>query len=148
MSYSQQINPVFIMGPSVCSGDGTSEGWMKRMLDGSNEKIARSRMGFVDVRDCAIAHLKAIQVSEAANKRFLLCTKKAWVREVASILAPVFNPKGCKVPTVDADGEDPAPGHDNDNTRSKEVLGVEYTSFEKTMIDMAQSLIDSGKVKL
>lgn len=30
------INPVFIMGPSACSGDGISEGWMKKMLDGTN----------------------------------------------------------------------------------------------------------------
>ena len=48
------------MGPSVCSGDGTSEGWMKGMLDGSKAKIPRNNIGFVDVRDSALAHLKGI----------------------------------------------------------------------------------------
>ena len=37
------------------------------MLDGSNAKIPKNNMGYVDVRDCADAHLKAIQVKEAAN---------------------------------------------------------------------------------
>ena len=73
------INPVFIMGPSCCSGDGTSEGWAKKMLDGSNEKIMKIKIGFVDVRDVAVAHLKAIQVPEAAGKRFLLSSKNAWL---------------------------------------------------------------------
>ena len=47
------INPVFILGPSVCSGDGTSEGWMKGLLDGSKGRIPRMYMAFVDVRDVA-----------------------------------------------------------------------------------------------
>jgi len=55
------------MGPSACSGDGTSEGWMRKMIDGTNEKIARSNISFVDVRDTALAHLRAVQVAEAAN---------------------------------------------------------------------------------
>jgi nucleoside-diphosphate-sugar epimerase len=133
------------MGPSVCSGDGTSEGFMKKMVNGTNEKIGRMYIGFVDVRDTALAHLKAVQVAEAANKRFILCVKDAWVREVAAILAP-YNEKGLKVPTVEADGEDPDPGNDCDNTRSREVLGIEYTPLAKTMTDMVDSLIAAGKI--
>ena len=48
------------MGPSICSGDGNSEGFMKKMLDGTNEKVIRFYIGFVDVRDTALAHLKAV----------------------------------------------------------------------------------------
>lgn len=116
------INPVFIMGPSVCSGDGTSEGWMKGMLDGSKPKIPRSYIAFVDVRDTALAHLQAVQVEAAANKRFILAGHDVWVKEVAGILAAKYPNYG--VPTQDADGEDPDPGNDCDNTRSREVLGV------------------------
>ena len=54
------INPVFIMGPSICSGDGTSENWMKNWINGSKDKVPRSNISFVDVRECSIAHLKAI----------------------------------------------------------------------------------------
>ena len=134
------------MGPSICSGDGTSEGWMTKFLDGSRPKIPRQYIGFVDVRDCALAHLKAIQVDAAANKRFLLCCQDAWAKEIAAILSAKY-PK-CKVPTELADGEDPDPGNDCDNTRSKEVLGIQYTSLAQTMCDMAESLIASGKVTI
>ena len=136
------------MGPSICSGDGTSEGWMKKLLSGGHEKIPRSNIGFVDVRDCAIAHLKAVELAEAANKRFILCCSDNWFREVTAILAPIYNPKGCKVPTEDADGEDPDPGNPCNNTRSREVLGIQYTPLATTMCDMADSLIASGKVTL
>merc|ERR1712224_780819 len=64
------INPVFVMGPSICAGDGTSEAWMASALDGSKTKIPGGATSFVDVRDCAIAHLKAMEIPEAANKRF------------------------------------------------------------------------------
>jgi nucleoside-diphosphate-sugar epimerase len=135
------------MGPSICSGDGTSEGWMKAMVNGTHEKIPRAYIGFCDVRDVALAHLKAIQVAEAVNKRFLICTADMNFRDVANVLAPVFNPKGYKVPTVDAEGEDPTGVRDSDNSRSREILGLDYTEYAKTMIDMVNSLIDSGKLK-
>ena len=105
-------------------------------------------MPFVDIRDVAIAHLKGITVAEAANKRFLLSEGDYWIREVAAILAPKFNPKGYKVPTEDADGEDPEPGVWCNSTRSKEVLGLEYKPMATTMCDMAESLIATGQVTL
>ena len=110
------------MGPSVCSGDGTSEGWMKGMLDGSKSRIPRMYMAFVDVRDTALAHLKAIQVEAAADQRFILSGHDVWAREVAGILAAKY--PNCRVPTQDAEGEDPEPGPDCDNTRSVEKLGI------------------------
>ena len=48
------------MGPSICSGDGTSENWMKNWINGSKDKVPRTNISFVDVRECSIAHLKAI----------------------------------------------------------------------------------------
>ena len=75
------------MGPSICSGDGFSEKWMSDLLDGSKPKIARSKPAFVDVRDTAVAHLKAVQVAEAANKRVILCWGEATVKDVAGYLA-------------------------------------------------------------
>ena len=79
------------MGPSVCSGDGTSEGWMKGMLDGSKATIPRVNIGFVDVRDVATAHLKGVQVAEAANKRFILSAADLWYREACALFAAKYN---------------------------------------------------------
>lgn len=51
------------------------------------------------------------------------------------------------MPTEVAEGEDPDPGNDCDNTKSKEVLGIQYTDFAQTLLDMAESLIATGKAK-
>ena len=60
------------MGPSVCSGDGFSENWLKGMIDGSKKEIPRLDFSFVDVREVSMAHLKAAQIADAAGKRFIL----------------------------------------------------------------------------
>ena len=72
------INPFFIQGPSFCSGDGVSENWMKSWLNGSMASVPRVFTQIVDVRDVAKAHLKAIQVPEAAGKRFILSGGDYW----------------------------------------------------------------------
>ena len=139
------INPFFIMGPSVCSGDGFSEGWMKNWLNGSKKEVPRSNVSFVDVRDTALAHLKAVQVPEAAGKRFLLCGHDVWQEEVAKALSAKF--PDLKIPTELAAGENPDPGNGVDNTRSQTVLGIKYTPIADTMCDMAQSMLDRGIYK-
>ena len=37
----------------------------------------------VDIRECALAHLRALTVPEAKNKRFIIGDKGLWIREVA-----------------------------------------------------------------
>jgi len=143
------INPVFIMGPSFCSGgDGVSQGWTKAVLDGSKTEVPTGGMGMVDVRDVALAHLKCIQVPEAANKRFILNSHRVMYKDIYGWLAAKYNAKGAKVPTNMAAGEDPTEFDLLDNTQAKKVLGLVYTDMEKTFIDMADSLIALGQVKL
>lgn len=79
------INPVFIIGPSFFSGgDGTSESYVKAIVDGTNKEIPRGGMGMVDVRDVALAHVKCLQVPEAANKRFILAITVSCTRTYMS----------------------------------------------------------------
>jgi len=140
------INPVFVMGPSICAGDGTSEAWMASALDGSKTKIPGGATSFVDVRDCAIAHLRAMEIPEAANKRFLLVEGQHYAKEAYEILAAKYNPQGYKVPTE----EEPRRPADiaNSNERSRKVLGIEYIPFATTVTDMVDSMIAAGKIKV
>ena len=135
------INPYFILGPSHSSGTGFSETWMKNWLNGTRETVAKTQTSFVDVRDVALAHLKALEVPEANGKRFLLCGHDVWQEEVAKILINKY-PRYRGIPRRFEKGEYPKAGNDVDNTRSIEVLGIEYTPFEKTILDMAESLHD------
>jgi len=142
------INPVFILGPSFCAGgDGVSEGFIKAMLDGTKTEIPRGGMGMVDVRDVALAHLQALKMPEASGKRFILHSHRVMYKDIYGWLA-VYNEKGAKVATTMAEGEEPTVFDLLDNTRSKEILGIEYTDMQKTFIDGAESLIAAGQVKL
>lgn len=131
------------MGPSPL-GDGTSIQWLKKAMDGSKAKIPRGRSGFVDVRDVALAHLRAIEIPEAANKRFILYNEKGKMPEIYGWLSK-FNERGAKVPTTLDEGEDTG-GDPVDNTRSKEVLKIEYTPLEKMFTDHAEQLISRGVI--
>mmetsp|Transcript_35298 Transcript_35298/g.77325 ORF Transcript_35298/g.77325 Transcript_35298/m.77325 type:complete len:320 (-) Transcript_35298:193-1152(-) len=137
------ICPTFIMGPSPL-GDGTSIQWLKNAMNGSKSKIPRGRSGFVDVRDVALAHLRAIEIPEAANKRFILYNEKGTMPEIYGWLSK-FNERGAKVPTTLDEGEDTG-GDPVDNTRSKEVLKIEYTPLEKMFTDHAEQLISRGAI--
>ena len=119
---------------------------MIKWINGSKDKIPRSNVSFVDVRECSIAHLKAVQVPEAAGKRFLLSGHDAWQKEVAAALSAKF--PNLKIPTELEDGQDKDPGFGVDNARSRTVLGIQYRSLADTLCDMAQSLIDRGIHKL
>ena len=66
------------------------------------------------------------------------------MKDVCAILKGKY--PTCKVPTELAEGEDPDPGNDCDNTRSREILGIQYTPLADTMGDMAECLVATGKV--
>ncbi|CAJ1353931.1 unnamed protein product [Effrenium voratum] len=139
------ILPCFIMGPAPCDGEGTSVSYMLDILKGKKAEIPRNSSSFVDVRDCAAAHLKAILLPEAANQRFILYNQRVLLRDVYGWLAK-YNEKGAKVPTKLAEGEDSMDGDLIDNTKSREVLKIEYTPMEKTFCDAAEYLLSVGAV--
>ena len=70
------------MGPSIACGDGVSEGLAKGILTGSLKSIDKRGNGFVDVRDVALAHLNAVKIEEAKNKRFIVSNESIWFREL------------------------------------------------------------------
>eukprot|EP00957_Ditylum_brightwellii_P028970 2188366-Ditylum_brightwellii.AAC.1 len=117
------ILPCFIMGPAPCLGDGTSVGYVKAAMDGSKTEIPHESMSFVDVRDCALAHLRALQLPEAKNNCFILYNQRVLLRDVDGWLAK-FNEKGAKVPTKLGEGKDSMAGDLIDNSRSKKVLKI------------------------
>lgn len=111
-----------------------------------DEPNGRIKMGMVDVRDVATAHLLAIQNEAAANKRFLLVADVAWRREMAECLAAEFGPKGWSITTSEKT-DDKVFGYECRTTQSREVLGLQYKPLSESWIDMANSLIESGFIK-
>ena len=67
------INPTFIIGPTLIPGDFSSGKVIGMFMnDNMPGGCPRIKMGTVDVRDIAKAHVSAIKSDEAQGKRFIL----------------------------------------------------------------------------
>ena len=96
-------------------------------------------------RDVALAHIRALFVAEAAGHRHIVSSTR-WIpyAEWALILRDEFAHKGHNIPTQVEDGEPHLPGTHLDDSRMKNVLGIERRDLRSTVIDMANSVIELG----
>ena len=92
------INPALVFGPAHQTQTFASGDVMKGMMT-SGELCSSAKMGMVDVRDVALAHLNAVKLDAAKNRRFMLTAKSAWRKEMAQCLAAEFNGKGFDIKT-------------------------------------------------
>jgi len=87
------INPGIIVGPGLLNPTHFASGdLVKLLMMRGMPGVTKSKVGLIDIRDCALAHLQAIKVPEAANKRFILVSKAVWFKEVAGWLHDRFAP--------------------------------------------------------
>jgi dihydroflavonol-4-reductase len=161
------INPSFVMGPSASGRtDGTSVGFVQALLDGTRASgMPAWPTGVVDVRDVALAHVQAALRPDAEG-RFILSERGTDWFEMSEWLREAFGADGYRLPRMKL----PTPlqyvigplvagfswrqiWNTNrralrfDNTRSREILGIEYRSARQAVIDLGQQLIDAGVVK-
>lgn len=96
---------------------------------------------WVDVRDLAMGHVLAVEKPDAASKRFFFVAGYFTNRDIADILRRNFSQYESKLPSPEAQGGGfPAGGlYKIDNTRVKEVLGIEFTPLEQCVVDTAKS---------
>ncbi|KAF2453386.1 hypothetical protein BDY21DRAFT_382259 [Lineolata rhizophorae] len=102
---------------------------------------------WIDVRDLAIAHVKAMDVPDAAGKRFFTTAGYFSNKEIVELIRKNFPEYADKLPPPDVKGGDYPPGgvYKYDNSRSKEVLGLEFMSLEKSVVDLVNSLKAVGE---
>lgn len=143
------INPSIVHGPTLGGGDslGTSELAIANLFGGKTEKISQFHCGHCDVRDVALAHVRAAFVPEAAGHRHIIVSEAKWfsLKRGADILAREFGPQGYQVCTAVEPKDDP--NNSSDNTRMVKVLGITPIDYAKTVVDMANSLIALGVIK-
>lgn len=180
------INNTYTFGPLPRSLDVKSQGGEGGFkVNTSNERIADCLTGkwhdkipptapvftFVDVRDVAVAHVRAMTRREAGGKRFYVVGGFFSNPKIAAIVHGVektrLQPSRVKAATAKSqaggdekeDKEDKAVmcgaclHHDDfpvgkhwafDNTRSKEVLGLEYRGLGESVVDTVKSLRGIG----
>lgn len=97
---------------------------------------------WVDVRDLALAHVKAIEVSEAANKRFFITAGYFSNKEIVEIIREAYPDLASKLPSKDVKGGDyPRDGiYKYDNSRTVEILAIKFRSLKECVVDTVKSL--------
>jgi len=92
------INPGAIIGPPLSDDRSTSLQAIQRLLDGMP---AMPRLGFtfVDVRDVADLHLRAMTAPAAAGERFIATDEFLWTADVAKVIRERLGDAAPKVPT-------------------------------------------------
>lgn len=157
------INPVFILGPSFIKTDFSSGNLISQLLTGKLPGIPKIAFPTVDVRDVAKAHLEGAIRPEAANKRFILAHENVWFKTLAEIMkeeyGAAFGTKthdmkkwllsiaACFDSQAKQTKEYWGTFLKHDNSRSREILGIDYISTKEQVLGMTESLIKYGIVK-
>lgn len=158
------INPSYVLGPLLTDGISSSVLGIKRLLDKSTPGVPKFHMPICDVRDVALAHVKALDNPEHVGKRYLIVTECKWLKDIACIIKKEFKPYGYFVPTipvpsvfvwmgsfVDKSTAMVVPRLDKefklDNKRMVEDLKITPTDIEQTLLDTCHSLIEKGVIK-
>ena len=90
----------------------------------------------------ALAHVKAAELPEAANKRFFVTAGYFSNEEIADIIRDNFSELKNEVPVKGTKGGGyPEEGiFKFDNSRVKEVLGIDFRSLKESIVDAVKSL--------
>ncbi|KAJ4250180.1 Glycine-rich RNA-binding protein 2, mitochondrial [Fusarium torreyae] len=141
------ILPPLVFGPAVQSLTSLEA------LNTSNQFIRSFTIGaakegippttnplFVDVRDVAFAHVVAAEKEEAGNKRFFVVGGYCSNNEIVDIIHRNFPEYQDNLPSPPlSGGELPSNVYGFDNSRSLEILGIEYRSLEQCVQDTVHS---------
>lgn len=140
------INPPLVFGPIVHNLSSldtlnTSNQRVRDMIQGKfKDGLPPSGLHFwVDVRDVALAHVKAIEVPDAAGKRFFTIAGFFSNGDVANIIKENFPDLASRLP-AEIKSDIPEDVYQFDNSRSKQVLGLEYRSLKESIVDTVKSL--------
>ncbi|MBN1829748.1 MAG: NAD-dependent epimerase/dehydratase family protein [Deltaproteobacteria bacterium] len=159
------INPGWILGPSLSKRkDSMSIGAMIRFGDGTYKMgVPELWNGIVDVRDVAVAHIKAGFTPEAGG-RHIVVTGEATLLDLANILRKHFGddypfprkqvPKFLFWLIAPMHGFTRKYASRNvgipikfDNSYSKKDLKISYISVEQTVREHFQQILDDGLLK-
>jgi len=157
------INPALVLGPAIIDSPFTSGDIIMKLLNNKIFGLPKIMFPIVDVRDVAIAHVKALENKNSNGKRYALSAASVWAEELSVYLRDEFTQYGYKIPnrkikycTVKFASmfDDslkqilPYVGKELriENKRSIEELHIEYIDPKKSVVDMGYSLIERGYV--
>ena len=162
------INPFLVIGPQHSGAVNTSNQLFVDLRKGTYPGVMNLTWGFVDVRDVADAHVRAIETKGAAG-RYLTAGETIAMRAVVDLLNENGWAKGNKVPTLGMDckvgdfavrlssylqpkgtgsylrthvGRVPR----YDTSKAQKELGVTFRPVERSILDTLEDLAKKGHV--
>lgn len=144
------INPPLVFGPIVpylnsLSAINTSNVRVRNLIQGHMKKLEPTgTFLWVDVRDVALAHVRAIEVPEAGGERFFVTAGFFSNKEIADIARETHPQLESKLPPSDSPSDFPTKIYEFDNTKSQKVLGLKYHSLKQTVSDTIDSILAVG----
>ncbi|KAJ1303094.1 hypothetical protein OPQ81_011295 [Rhizoctonia solani] len=140
------IHPVVTLGPILHSVSSpahlnTSISMLYNIISKKDSELSQEELltfnNFGDVRDVALAHLRAMQYEDAGGQRFITANG-AYTWQDALDALPASYPRG-------------VPGSGRtvrrvlfDGSKARTVLGIDYRSFEDSVRDTAEDLRQRG----
>ncbi|KAL4784005.1 NAD(P)-binding protein [Aspergillus varians] len=147
------INPPLVLGPvahylSSLDAINTSNTKISRIVRGL-EKDAIPPTGtflWVDVRDVALAHVRAIEVEEAGAQRFFLTAGNYSNKDVVEIIRDAYPELEDRLPPKDAKSDLPENVYGYDNSKSIQVLGIKYHTLKEAVVDTVKTLLENDNM--
>jgi nucleoside-diphosphate-sugar epimerase len=144
------INPPLVMGPVVhyfadLNSLNTSNETVRDLVQGKfRDGLTPNRVPlWVDVRDVALAHVRAIEKPEAAGQRFFITAGFFKNSEIVDIVKKKFPQLSDRLPEKYEALPKEFP-FAYDNSKGKKVLGFQYRSLEDCVTDLVESLLKAG----
>lgn len=143
--------PPLVLGPIVhylnsLSAINTSNARVRDLIQGKykDNLPASGTYIWVDVRDIALAHVKAIELPEAQNQRFFIVAGYFSNKKISDAIAKSYPDLVSKLPSKDTPDDTPSDIYKIDNSKSINVLGLKYSPFDKAVADTVKSLLAVG----
>lgn len=152
------VNPGAIIGPVLGEERSYSLQTIERLLEGDMPAIPKLGFSFVDVRDVADLHIRAMTDPAAAGRRFIAVDRFMWLADIAAILRDRLGDDASKVPSREAPNllikavalfdksvkpivPDLGVRTYMSSERARKELGWEPRPIEDAVIDCARSLL-------
>ncbi len=122
----------------------TSNARISRLVRGLDKESTPPTGTFlwVDVRDVALAHIRAIEVPEAGAQRFFITAGHYTNKDIVDIIRDAYPELKDRLPEATSDLPQDVYGYDN--SKSTQVLGLKYGSLKEAVVDTVKSLLDNG----
>lgn len=98
---------------------------------------------WVDVRDVALAHVRAMEVPGAGGQRFFVTAGHYSNKDIADIIREAYPELASKLP-ADATSDMPPDIFQVDNSKTTELLGLKYRPLKQSVADTVKSLLAVG----